>query len=326
MDISVGSGGKRSHEFIKDVVLRYFDSPELKELPDSASLDIGGSRIAFTTDCYVIKPIFFPGGDLGKLAVSGTVNDLVVSGARPLYISFSMIIEEGLELEVLERILMSASKTAELSGVRIVTGDTKVVHRNEADGVYVNTSGMGEIVYQNRHRPGPGDLILVSGCVGDHGVSVMVARGEFDFEGAVKSDVRPLIELLDLWRKGLVKWMRDITRGGLSTIVHELAEQSGLTAILSEEAIPLSDQVRAVADILGIDPLYLPSEGCAAMVVSEKDADRAIEVMREQGFDRASIVGELVEKRSGFNLLLRTRSGGTRIMEPLTSELLPRIC
>lgn len=325
ISLEMGSGGKLMRDFLHDSILELFQSPLLAELSDAARLPLG---VAFTTDSYVVDPLVFPGGDIGCLSVFGTVNDLVVSGARPLYLSLGLILEEGLESGLLDRILRSIAKAARKSGVEVVTGDTKVVRRGQGDKIYINTAGIGTPV--GRPSPGrirPGDKILVTGPLGDHSVAIMSARGELGFETRVTSDCAPLLFLLPLWKKGAL-WMRDITRGGLATVLSELAENIPYPLIISEEKIPLSRPVRSAAEILGIDPLYLACEGRAAVIVPEKKADLALrEIRRHPKGRKAAVIGE-VTSRIGEpgELLLETATGGLRRLEALTSELLPRIC
>ncbi|MFQ5721511.1 MAG: hydrogenase expression/formation protein HypE [Candidatus Aminicenantales bacterium] len=325
VSLELGSGGKLMRDFISTHIIKNFNNPYLNELTDASHLPPG---IAFTTDSYVVDPIFFPGGDIGSLAVNGTVNDLVVSGAQPQYISLSLIIEEGLEWQHLERILSSIKKSARKAEVEITTGDTKVVRQGQGDKIYINTSGLGRILA----RPAlakiqAGDKIIVTGTLGEHSLAVMLARQDFGMEAKVKSDCAPLNFLLPLWQKGVL-WMRDITRGGLATVLSELAERIPWAIIIEEEKIPLSRAIRGASELLGIDPLYLACEGRAVMVVAEKKAADVLNLIKnnKQG-KRAKIIGYIDDKigKSG-ELLLATLSGGLRLLEPLTSELLPRIC
>jgi hydrogenase expression/formation protein HypE len=325
ISLELGGGGKTMRDFLARTILPTFRNARLSPLPDAASLP---GKIAFTTDSYVVDPIFFPGGDIGTLAVNGTVNDLVVSGAKPRFISLALILEEGLETSVLERVLRSIRKAADAAGVEIVTGDTKVVRRGQGDRVYINTSGIGRLIARPRPQAvRPGDRIILTGTLGEHSLAVLAARGEFGFRNPVKSDCAPLTYLLPLWARG-VRWMRDITRGGLATILSELAEQAPCPLLIEEKTIPLSTAAKSATGLLGIDPLYLACEGRAVMVVPENKAAGALLFLRghPQG-RRAAIIGR-AEKNIGRpgELLLRTESGGLRLLEPLTSELLPRIC
>ncbi len=325
VSLELGSGGKLMRDFIDKHIVRNFENPFLDELMDAAHLP---QKIAFTTDSYVVDPIFFPGGDIGTLCVNGTVNDLVVSGADPRYLSLSLIIEEGLSVDDLQRILKSIQKSAKKAGVFITTGDTKVVRRGQGDKIYINTSGVGPLI----GRPSiqsiePGDKIILSGTLGEHSIAVMLARGDFGLEAKVKSDCAPLNFLLPLWRKG-TKWMRDITRGGLATVLSELAERLPYSVIVDEEKIPLSRAVRGATELLGIDPLYLACEGRAVLVVPHRKCDELLSTIRQDTLGKkAEIIGEVDNKigKPG-EFLLSTLSGGLRLLEPLTSELLPRIC
>ena len=325
VSLELGSGGKLMRDFISQRILPTFDNPFLHELSD-ASLLPGG--IAFTTDSYVVDPIFFPGGDIGTLCVNGTVNDLVVSGAKPQYLSLAFILEEGLSWEDLEKILKSISKAAREADVLISTGDTKVVRRGQGDKVYINTSGVGRIIARpNVKKIRPGDRIILTGTLGEHSLAVMLARGDFGLESRVKSDCAPLNYLLPIWKKGAL-WMRDITRGGLATVLSELAERLPFPMIIEEEKIPLSQGVRGATELLGIDPLFLACEGRAIIVAPQARSMDILNTIRHhpQG-KRAQIIGK-VERAVGKpgELLLRTQAGGLRLLEPLTSELLPRIC
>ncbi|MFP4081623.1 MAG: hydrogenase expression/formation protein HypE [Candidatus Aminicenantes bacterium] len=325
VSLELGSGGKMTRDFIARHIVKNFKNPFLEALTDAAHLP---PKIAFTTDSYVVDPLFFPGGDIGTLCVNGTVNDLVVSGARPRFISLSLILEEGLAWDELERILKSTAKAARKAQVEITTGDTKVVRRGQGDKIFINTSGVGMIIAKPAvQKIRPGDKILLTGTLGEHSAAVMLARGDFGLEAKVKSDCAPLNFLLPLWKQGVL-WMRDITRGGLATILSELAESRPFSLILQEEKIPLSRPVRGAAELLGIDPLYLACEGRAVLVVPEKKADRILQQIRRNPLGKkAQIIGQVEDKigKPG-ELLLSTLTGGLRLLEPLTSELLPRIC
>jgi len=325
VSLELGSGGKLMRDFIAENIVKTFRNPFLEELTDSAHLP---QKIAFTTDSYVVDPIFFPGGDIGTLAINGTVNDLVVSAALPQYISLSLILEEGFAWEDLEKILQSIKKEARKAGVKITTGDTKVVRRGQGDKIFINTSGIGKILAKPAiHKIRPGDKIIITGTLGEHSLAVILARGEFGLEAKVRSDCAPLNYLLPLWRKGAL-WMRDITRGGLATILYELAEKNPFTLLIEEEKIPLSKAVRGATELLGIDPLYLACEGRAVIVAPERKAKSFLEEIKKDKLGRkAEIIGEVEDKvgKPG-ELLLSTLSGGLRLLEPLTSELLPRIC
>ena len=325
VSLELGSGGKLMRDFIDTHIVGNFDNPFLDELMDSAHLP---EKIAFTTDSYVVDPIFFPGGDIGTLCVNGTVNDLVVSGAKPRYLSLSLIIEEGLSVDDLEKILKSIKTSAKKAGVVITTGDTKVVRRGQGDKIFINTAGVGPLVAQpSTTTIKPGDKIILTGTLGEHSIAVMLARGEFGLEAKVKSDCAPLNFLLPFWREG-TKWMRDITRGGLATVLSELAERLPYSIIVDEEKIPLSRAVRGATELLGIDPLYLACEGRAILAVPQTKSNELLAEVRKNPLGKkAEIIGEVKDTigKPG-ELILSTLSGGLRLMEPLTFELLPRIC
>jgi hydrogenase expression/formation protein HypE len=323
--LDLGSGGKAMRDFIAGRILPAFGNRLLAPLLDAGILPEG---FALTTDSYVVDPPVFPGGDIGTLAVNGTVNDLVVSGAKPLYLSLGLILEEGLEWALLDRVLRSIRKAADAAGVRIVTGDTKVVRRGQGDGIYVNTSGVGRIVaHPAPRRIKAGDAVIVTGTLGEHSLAILAARGEFGFESPARSDCAPLIFLLPIWKSGAL-WMRDITRGGLATVLSELAENLPHPVLIEEAAVPLSRPVRAAAAILGIDPLYLACEGRAVIIAPAARAEAIVKKIAAHPLGRrARIIGRVGggEGRAG-ELLLRTSAGGLRLLESLTSELLPRIC
>ncbi len=325
VSLELGSGGKMMRDFIDQHIVKSFKNPILDELADSALLPGG---MAFTTESYVVDPIFFPGGDIGTLCVNGTVNDLVVAGAKPQYISLSFILEEGLPWEDLEKILKSIDRSARKAGVAIATGDTKVVRRGQGDKIYINTSGLGTIVVRpNLKNIEAGDKIIVTGTLGEHSLAVMLARGDFGLEARTRSDCAPLNFLLPFWKKG-ARWMRDITRGGLASVLSELAENLPYPVVIQEESIPLSRAVRGATELLGIDPLYLACEGRAVMVVPARSASQILDKLKENRLGKdAAVIGQIADTigKPG-ELLLETVSGGLRLLEPLTSELLPRIC
>ncbi len=325
ISLEMGSGGELMREFISQHILTTFANPILKELLDASHLPYG---LAFTTDSYVIDPIFFPGGDIGSLSVNGTVNDLVVSGAKPEFISLALIIEEGFSYDDLERILQSIKLAAIEAGVQVVTGDTKVVRRGQADKIYINTSGIGRLIGRPElSKVVPGDNLIVTGPVGDHSVAILVARGDFGFEAPVKSDCAPLNFLLPLWQRE-VKWMRDITRGGLATILCELAEKLPYSILIEEKKIPLSPPVQAVSEFLGFDPLYLACEGRAVILAPAHRSQEILTYLHQHPLGQGATIIGTIENRVGRpgELLLRTKTGGLRLLEPLTTELLPRIC
>jgi hydrogenase expression/formation protein HypE len=325
ISLELGSGGRLMRDFIAGRIVPSLGDPLLGELGDAVHLPGG---IAFTTDSYVVDPLFFPGGDIGRLAVNGTVNDLVVAGAVPRFLSLAFILEEGLESAVLDRVIRSVGAAAKAAGVRIVTGDTKVVRHGQGDKIYVNTAGVGRSIAKPRLRQvRRGDKVIVTGPPGDHSLAVMLARGEFGLFTRARSDCAPLLFLLPLWKKGAL-WMRDITRGGLATVLCELAERLPYPVLIEEDRIPLSRPVRAASELLGIDPLYMACEGKAVIIAPASEAGAFLRRLRAHRLGRqAAIIGEVQDRigRPG-ELLLRTGVGGLRLLEPLTSELLPRIC
>ncbi len=331
-----GAGGRAMRELIDALFVGGYGNDLLAALEDQARLDLGalaarGDRLAFTTDSYVVDPLFFPGGDIGKLAIAGTVNDLAVGGAQPLYLSCGMILEEGLALDTLRRVVDSMKATAEAAGVQIVTGDTKVVPRGSADKLFINTAGIGVIpagIDVRAARARPGDAILVNGFIGDHGAAIVDARGELALDHPVQSDCRPLgglvHALLDACPE--VHCLRDATRGGLAGVLNEFASASGTAMHLREDALPIRDTVRGVCEILGLDPLYLANEGKLVAVVPGAHAETALAALRAhpEGAD-AAIVGEVGEAPAG-SVILHTGFGGERIVDLLVGEQLPRIC
>jgi hydrogenase expression/formation protein HypE len=326
-----GAGGKATHTLVEAVFLDAFRNPLLEPLEDQAVFAVNGGRLAFTTDSFVVKPLFFPGGDIGELAVNGTVNDLAMSGARPLYLSAGFIIEEGLPTADLVRIVASMARAASAAGVTIATGDTKVVERGKADGCYINTSGIGVIEHDRTlgaDRARPGDVVLVSGPIGDHGVTVMLARGELDIESDITSDCAPLADLVACLLAAApgVRCLRDATRGGVATVLNEVARASDVAVVLDERAIPVRAEVRGASEILGIDPLYVACEGRFVAVVDPADADAALAALRgrPQGAQAAAI--GRVKADPPTLVLLKTEFGGTRIVDVLIGDPLPRIC
>jgi len=324
-----GGGGKLTEELVKKVILPYFDNPILRELDDSAVIGPIKDKLAFTTDSYVIKPIFFPGGDIGKLAVCGTVNDLAVKGAVPLYISMGLIIEEGFLVKDLVRIIKSASIAAKESNVKLACGDIKVVERGGADGIFINTSGIGRIIADVSSRKAkPGDAVILSGSIGDHGIAVLLARKEFKLRSSLKSDCAPLNGLVArmLAVSKNIHTMRDLTRGGLGTILNEIAQASGVSIEINEEKIPVKEDVKAACEILGLDPLYVANEGKLVAIASIRDADRIIRSMKKNGYGKgSSIIGRVTTGMRG-KVILRTGTGGKRFVDVFSGEQLPRIC
>jgi len=331
-----GSGGKAMRDLIEDVFVGGFDNDQLSQLEDQARFDISslaaqGDRLALTTDCYVVDPLFFPGGDIGKLAVTGTVNDLAVGGAKPLYLTCGMIIEEGFPVEDLRKIVASMKATADAAGVSIVTGDTKVVHRGAADKLFINTAGVGVIpkgVNIAANRAQAGDVVIINGYVGDHGAAIVDARGEMELENTIETDCQALGDLVETMLNVCpdIHCMRDATRGGIATVLNEFAESSDVGIDLNETAVPLRAEVRGMCEILGLDPLYLANEGKLVAVVAADQADALLEVMRKHpaGKDSA-VVAKVVTEHSG-RVVLQTSFGGERIIDMLVGEQLPRIC
>jgi len=325
VSLELGSGGRLMRDFIAGTILPSFGNPVLDELSDASHLPGG---IAFTTDSYVVDPLFFPGGDIGRLAVNGTVNDLVVAGAEPKFLSLAFILEEGLDVDILRRVIRSIRAAARAANVRIVTGDTKVVRRGQGDKIFINTAGIGRSIARPRIRKiRPGDKIILTGTLGDHSLAVMLARGDFGLSSSVRSDCAPLLFLLPLWKKNAL-WMRDVTRGGLATVLFELAERLRYPLLVEEDKVPLSRPVLAASELLGIDPFYMACEGKAVVVAPRAKVGEFLRLIRRHPLGRkAAVIGE-VQDRVGKpgELLLQTATGGLRLLEPLTSELLPRIC
>ncbi|MCA1632487.1 MAG: hydrogenase expression/formation protein HypE [Acidobacteria bacterium] len=342
-----GSGGKAMHELIEGVFLEYLGNPILDRLEDHAVLEFsraGGAtdrdapvRLAYATDSYVVTPIFFPGGDIGRLAVNGTVNDLAVSGARPLYLSAGFILEEGFPLEDLRRVLASMRDAAAEAGVQVVTGDTKVVQRGGADKLFINTSGVGVIespVRLSASGARVGDKVILSGTLGDHGTTIMIARGELELETEIESDTAPLGSLVrDMLDEAsrvasldAVHCLRDPTRGGVATTLNEIALASEVCIEIREDRIPVREEVRGACEILGLEPLYVANEGKLVAIVSAGVADALVARMRQNAYGRdARVIGEVTAEPRGI-VALRTGFGGTRIVDMLVGEQLPRIC
>jgi hydrogenase expression/formation protein HypE len=327
-----GSGGRMMHDLISGLFLKHFSNSILQQQTDSAILNIGTSEIAFTTDSFVIDPLFFPGGNIGKLAVCGTMNDLAVSGAEPLYISVSFILEEGFPLNELEVIVESLAAEAKKAGVLIVTGDTKVVNKGKCDKVFINTAGIGRMRPENSQickaiGIGPGDVIIVNGTIGDHGMAVMNARESFNFKTSVESDCASLNHLIgEVLEKNAVKFMRDPTRGGVATVLNELAEKIHLGIEIDESALPINNGVKAMCELLGFDPLHIANEGKVLIVAKENDAKSILETLinNELGLQSA-IIGRVVNEHPG-KVVLKNETGGRRIVDSLAGEQLPRIC
>jgi hydrogenase expression/formation protein HypE len=329
--MSHGAGGKATQTLIEAVFLNEFRNPSLEPLEDAARLTINGARVAMTTDSYVVSPLFFPGGDIGDLAVNGTVNDLATSGAVPLFLSAGFILEEGFPVESLTRIVGSMRAAADAAGVQVVTGDTKVVEKGKADGCYVNTAGVGAIEHDldlGVANARPGDAIIVSGPIGDHGVTIMLARGELDIEADVVSDTAPLNGLVAglLSATPDVRALRDATRGGVATILNEIAKAADVGVLVSENDIPVRAEVRGAAELLGIDPMYVACEGRLVAVVDGGAADRALIALRAHPLgEQAAVIGHVTDDPPGI-VQLKTAFGGTRIVDLLVGDPLPRIC
>lgn len=326
-----GGGGRLMHQLIEKMFVATFGSNNLHARHDSARLELPTARLAFTTDSYVVRPLFFPGGDIGKLAVYGTVNDLAMSGARPLYLSLGMILEEGLPMETLWRVVLSLHEAAQRTGVQIVTGDTKVVDRGKGDGVFLNTSGVGVIEHDLLIAPQSvrtGDAVILSGDIGRHGIAVMAVREGLEFESTIESDCAPLAEpVLALIEAGIkVHCLRDLTRGGLASACVEIAEAAGVGIQLEEARIPVREDVRGACEILGFDPLYVANEGRLVAFVPASQAEQAVEVLRRfEVCAGAQVVGEVSDAPEG-TVVLRSVIGTSRVVDMLSGEQLPRIC
>lgn len=329
--MSHGSGGKATATLVDALFLEHFRNPTLELLEDQAMLDVGGTRLAFTTDSFVVSPLFFPGGNIGDLAVNGTVNDLAVSGARPMSLSAAFILEEGFPIEDLRTIVETMAKAAAAAGVQIVTGDTKVVPRGKGDGCYINTAGVGVLerpVSLSAATAKPGDAIIVSGPVAEHGVTIMLARGELEIESDVTSDTAPLHELVNRLLDATtgVRCMRDATRGGVATVLNEVAQASQVAAVLDEDSVPMRPDVLGATEILGIDALYVACEGRMVIVVDGAEADAALEALHSHPLgEGAAVIGTVKDDPPGL-VLLKTTFGGTRIVDVLVGDPLPRIC
>lgn len=326
-----GGGGKLMHDLLETYVIPAFRNEGLEARHDGARVDIAGARLAFTTDSYVVRPMFFPGGDIGTLAVNGTVNDLAMCGARPLYLSAGFIMEEGLAMEALARVIESMRASAEAAGVQIVTGDTKVVDKGKGDGLYVNTAGIGVVEHGLNISPASvraGDAVLLSGDLGRHGVAIMAVREGLEFETTIESDCAPVAEpVLEMIREGIeVHCLRDLTRGGMATTLVEIAESSRLHIEIDESRIAVEENVRGACEILGFDPLYLANEGRFVAFVPESQAERALEIMRGHSVSAAAAMIGRVGDGPVSRVTLRSIIGTERVLDMLTGEQLPRIC
>jgi hydrogenase expression/formation protein HypE len=326
-----GGGGKLTHQLIEGLFLPLFQNAALASRHDGAVLEFGARKLAFTTDSYVVHPLVFPGGDIGTLAVNGTVNDLAMCGARPLYLSAGFILEEGLPMEMLRRIAESMSAAAREAGVQLVTGDTKVVDRGKGDGMYINTAGIGIVEAERPVSPASiksGDAVILSGDIGRHGIAIMAVREGLSFETTIESDCAPLIRpvLAMMEAKISIHCMRDLTRGGLASALVEIAEASGLHIGIEENAIPVREDVRGACEILGFDPLYVANEGRFIAIVAARDAERALAILRAHPSGaEASLIGGVSDEPQGM-VTLKSRIGARRIVDMLSGEQLPRIC
>jgi len=336
INLSHGSGGKAMRALIEDVFVTAFDNPMLAALEDQAQIPLAdlsrhGDRLAFTTDTYVVDPLFFPGGDIGTLAVAGTVNDLAMSGARPLFLSCSVVLEEGLEVEILRRVVASMQRVAAQAGVAIVTGDTKVVERGAADKLFVNTAGIGVVphgVAISARQARPGDVVIVNGVLGDHGTAILIARNQLALTAEIASDCQPLDGLVAAMLAvcPAIHCLRDATRGGIATVLNEFAQDSNVGIRIREDALPLREEVKGACEILGLDPLYLANEGKLVAVVAPTDAERVLTAMRAHPAGAAAVaIGEVTDQPAGM-VILHTGFGGERIVDMLVGEQLPRIC
>jgi hydrogenase expression/formation protein HypE len=328
-----GSGGRMTQELIQRVFVPHFSNPALLAGNDFAALQAHKGRISVSTDAHIVQPLFFPGGDIGKLAVCGTVNDVAMSGAVPLYLTASFILEEGLPISTLEKVVISMAEAAQEAGVQIVAGDTKVVEKGKADGLFISTAGIGWIpdgMQIGGEMAQPGDVVIISGSMGDHGIAVLTARGELGIEANIQSDVAPLNHLIQELLKAAphTHVLRDPTRGGLATTLNEIASQSKVNILVEEKSIPVNPTVRSICEMLGFDPLYVANEGKLIVIVPANEADAALAALHVNPYgQQASRIGQ-VQPREGpeARVLLRTLIGGTRLMDVLAGEMLPRIC
>ena len=326
-----GSGGAMSHELIAKMMLPAFENPVLAQLDDGAVLEIDGVRLAFSTDTYVVDPIFFPGGSIGDLAVNGTVNDLAMCGAVPLYLSVGMIIEEGFACRDLEKILADMAHAARRAGVAVVAGDTKVVPHGAADKVFINTSGIGSVAHGVRvsgDGARPGDAVILSGSIADHGVTVLIQREGMVFEADVRSDSAPLNHLVARMfdAGGSIRVLRDPTRGGVATTLNEIAKQSGVGIAIDENRIPVKASVAGICELLGVDPLYVANEGKLLAFVDPADAELVLAAMRKDPLGKDAVIIGTATAQDAGRVVLKTRIGGSRIVDMLSGEQLPRIC
>ena len=327
-----GAGGRMSHQLIQKAFVSAFQNPALQAGDDAAMLQpVPGMQLSISTDSHVVTPLFFPGGDIGRLAVCGTVNDVAMLGAKPLYLTAGFILEEGLEMTTLQHVIASMQAAAQEANVQIVAGDTKVVQKGKADGLYITTAGVGLIptgTYISGAQAKPGDVIILSGSIGDHGIAVLGARGELGFQSTIQSDVAPLNHLIEamLDASKNIHVLRDPTRGGLATTLNEIATQSNVGIMLDEKTIPVHPEVAAACEMLGFDPLYIANEGKLVAFVAREDADAVLKTMQSTRYgEDAVIIGEVTAEPHG-RVLLKTSLGSTRVVDMLAGEMLPRIC
>jgi hydrogenase expression/formation protein HypE len=326
-----GAGGKATKTLVEGLFLEQFRNPSLAALDDAAALSVGGVQLAFSTDTYVVSPLFFPGGDIGELAVNGTVNDLAVSGARPLFLSAGFVLEEGFDVDALRRITASMASAAARAGVQVVTGDTKVVQRGKADGCYINTAGVGLLdrpVTLGADQVRPGDAVLVSGPIGDHGITILLARGELDIEADLTSDTTGLQGVIATLLDDVpgVRMLRDATRGGVATVLNEVAQAAQVAVVVDEAAVPVRPAVTGACELLGIDPLYVACEGRFVAFIDGEQVGAALDALRGHPLGAAAaVIGRVVEDPPGL-VMIRTTFGGTRIVDMLIGDPLPRIC
>jgi hydrogenase expression/formation protein HypE len=326
-----GSGGRLSADLLRDVFLPLFSNPVLNRMDDQAVVEIGGARVAFTTDSFVVQPLFFPGGDIGSLAVHGTVNDLAMGGARPLFLSAGFILEEGLPIELLQRVAASMAQAAEAAGVAIITGDTKVVEKGKGDGLFINTTGIGIVSHGLRlsaNQARPGDRVILSGPIGDHGIAILAQREGLEFETRITSDSAPLHEMVAamLAASTEIRCMRDPTRGGVSSALNEIAAQSQVSIEIEEARILVRDEVKGACELLGLDPLYVANEGKLLAIVAPDAVEAIVEAMRGDAHGtQTEIIGTVGNRRAGL-VTMKTVFGSTRIVDVLAGDQLPRIC
>lgn len=326
-----GSGGRMSGDLLRNILLPALRNPVLDRLDDQAIVDVGGCRLAFTTDSFVVKPLFFPGGDIGTLAVNGTVNDLAMGGAQPLFLSLALILEEGFPIDTLRQVIESIRVAAAIADVCIVTGDTKVVEKGSGDGLFVNTSGIGLVsdgLRLSADQARPGDVVLLSGAIGDHGITILSQREGLEFESEIRSDTTALHRLVAdmLGVSAEIRCLRDPTRGGLSSSLNEIAERSKVSMELQERAIPIRDEVQGACELLGLDPLYVANEGKLIAIVALAAAEPILEAMRRNPAGRdAQVIGKVTEGNAGM-VTMRTRLGTSRVVDLLAGDQLPRIC